>query len=272
MKNTTKYLVTILIITLALVFAAGCTNVEVNASITEDNLVTYTYNILVDDIDDEDINYDEIRLFFLDIKKYWEEQGLDCELLLENAQINLTGTLSRQCENREEAFDTLYEFMTHKTSIFDDVTLNYTEDFYKTNYSLITHLDLSGVIDEDVYEVYPKIVGDDVNDFIDSFKAVVKFSLPTEGVSEQGETMIIQSESSTEVTLEEPVEISLSGNISNIENTESEANLENVKAKSKNAMFISGIIALLSLAGLAVLIIIKRNTKDTDDENVGKEE
>jgi len=272
MKKTTKYAATILIIALTVIFAIGCTNATIDASITNDNLVTYTYNIVVGDIDEEDINYDELQLFFLDIKKYWEEEGLDCELLLENDSINLTGTLFKQCTTREEAFDTLYEYMTHKTSAFDDVTLNYTEDFYKTNYSLVTHLDLSGIIDEDVYNVYPQIVGDDVNEFIDSFKATVKISLPTDGDASQGEEKIIQSESVTDVTLDEPVEISLSGVITNIQNIESENNLIKAESGSIITIIISGSIALLSILILAILIILKRRqdlhgTEEPEENN-----
>lgn len=270
MKNTTKYLVTIFIITLTIIFAVGCTNVSVDASITKDHLVTYTYNITVDDIDEEDLNYDELQLFFLDIKKYWEEEGLKCELLMDNDTINLTGVLSKQCMSREEAFDTLYEYMTHKTSIFDDVTLNYKEDFYKTDYALVAHLDLSGVIDEDVYSVYPQIVGDDVNAFMDGFKASVTISLPADGDAVQGEANVIEKQSITDVSLDEPTEILLNGTITNTQNTESENDLVKAKSNSKTTIIISGIIALLSITGLIILMFIKRNMK-LDDEDEPKE-
>jgi len=270
MKNTTKYIAIILIVILTTIFAAACTNVTVDALITEDNLVTYTYDIMVTDIDEDDINYDGIQLFFLDIKKYWEEEGLDCELLIGDGGIHLTGTLSKQCSTREEAFNTLYEYMTHKTSVFDDVTLNYTEDFYKASYSLVSHLDLRGIINEDIYSVYPEIVGDDVNEFIKGFKATVKVSLPTDADASSGVENIIQNELVTDVTLDKLVEISLSGTITNTQNAASEAVLKKSESVSRISILISGSVALLSIVSLIVLIVYNRKNK-LHEEDIPKQ-
>ena len=71
----------------------------------------------------------------------------------------MVSVLENQFDTREEAFAALYSYMTNETTPFVDVEYAYNQDFYHEDYFIKSHLDLSNMVDNDIYDAYPSLVG-----------------------------------------------------------------------------------------------------------------
>ena len=270
MKKYLKHI--ILAITILSVFLlAGCAEININASISNENLVIYTYTLNFNELDEDNPNTKSLETLLIETNSYWQDLGFDSELTSEGDTTTLVCTMQKQCATREEAFQALYEFMTNEITLFDDVSYTYINGFYKEDYSIVSHLDLSKIIDEEIYEVYPKIVGENVDDFAQSINCTVTFSLP---VNESTETdALSQSQTVTAVGFSEPAEINISGYINNNENMRYENSLLEEKSKTMKALIIFGGASLLAVILAVILLIfrkkmLKSNKQEDKEENV----
>ncbi|MBN2879951.1 MAG: hypothetical protein JXN65_10045 [Clostridia bacterium] len=267
-----KIILTAIILMTIFVFS-GCADIWIDAEITQDNLVTYSYILNFTGLDKDDPNYGQLELFLLDIQRYWEQNGIICSTDITDESIVLTGTMQRQCADREEAFNTLYEFMTNKITPFESVTLNYNSDFYSSSYILDAAIDLSGVLDQEVYEVHPQLVIDDITEFLQNSKCTAVFTLPYSETADSKE--VIPKETIVNIPLDAPVKISISGSAASIENMQIEKNLM-LKVKTQRALIIiSAVSAVGAVAALIILIMNKKwktnlglaeESKDTEQQ------
>lgn len=244
------------ILLLILLVSTGCADIRIDAEITQDNIVTYSYILNFTGLDKDDPNYGQLELFLMDIQSYWEQNGIICSTNITDESLVLTGTMKQQCESREDAFNTLYEFMTNKITPFESVTLNYNGGFYSSSYILDASIDLTGVVDQEVYEVHPQMVIDDIAEFLQKSKCTAVFTLPYSETADSKE--VISKETIINIPFDTPVEISISGTAASIENIQLEKYLMN-KVNTQRALTI--ISAASALGALAVLIMLIMNRK-----------
>ena len=262
MKNKLKFIV-ITVILLMLIALGGCTEININASINEDNEVNYSYEVIITKIEREDINYQEAKAYLSKMMKYWQDkEGFKTSLTTDNAQLHMTAWLKEDCDTREEAFQVLYEYMTNSVSPFINVDYNYSQNFYYEDYSLNASINLEDIADEDIYTVYPSIVGDDVDEFFSNLKCTVNISLPHND-SEVSDD-ITQKVDIFGVPIAGEKHISVSGVINNNENVRYENNLMLTKARQKKTLIILSGAAAVFIALLIVIIILKKKKNKSD--------
>jgi len=253
MKNKIKY-IPILLIMAAILVLSGCAKLDITASIDNENNVDYTYKITVTGIEDDDINYAEIKSYLGKILLHWKSAGFTSSLIETDGGFELTAAMSGQYETREEAFAALYSFMTNEVSPFTDVEYDYNLNYYYEDYYLSAGLDLENMIDDDIYTVYPSTVGADVDEFLSSFKCDVTFSLPSNESKESD--AVIQKTVTQSISLNKPEEIYLSGIINNNVNARYEQALIERRAQEKMIIIISACASVL-LIGVIILLSVK---------------
>ncbi len=254
-----KIIIAALILLTIMVFT-GCADIKINAEITPDNLVTYSYIMEFTELDSGDPNYEQLEIFIMEIQKSWQENGVDCSTDITETSMSLTGTLQKQCADREEAFNTLYEYMTNNISPFESVSLDYNEDFYSASYALTAKIDFSGIIDEQIYEVHPQMVTDDVNAFLETVTCTAVFSLPY--TTEENSTTAMQSEDIIPLSLDEPTDIAIARNVQNINNIALEKQLK-LKITFQRILLIIAGAAALSAATAFIFVIKKKKPEPT---------
>jgi len=264
MNSKTKY-ITLALIILTISILTSCAQFNIEAQITPDNLVTYSYTFNFDNMNEDKLNYEELKLFLLDIQKYWGDNGIKCDMNIYENNIEFIGTMEKQCETREEAFETLYQYMTNKISLFDNVTLNYTDNYYTTEYSLTSTVDLTGIVDEQIYEVHPTIVDEDVDEFINSLKCTATFSLPYNDNIDSLE--IIQNKIVSDIALTSPTNIVIAGIIHNNDLKINEKDLLNKRNKQRISIIIFALLGLLTLCFSILLIVKLIKSKDKPNKN-----
>jgi len=269
MKNIYKLLTLSLIVIAAIAFT-GCAELNINAEITPENLVTYSYTLDFTDLDEDEPNYTELQLFLLDIAEHWENNGVEADIATSPTAMSLTGVMQKQCASRYEAFNTLYEFMTNEISLFDNVSLDYNEDYYTANYALIADIDLTGIVDEQIYEVHPSIVDNDVDEFIQNMKCNAIFSLPA---NDSLEVMEINSVvSSYDIPFNVPYSIAIIGTVTDNLKAAVENALHAKQNRLRATMIIAGAVALAALVGIVVLVLIsKKKSKDSESKEIAEE-
>ncbi|MEX1377781.1 MAG: hypothetical protein AB1Z23_09990 [Eubacteriales bacterium] len=258
MKHFLKYIITTLIVVSA-IFLVGCAEINIDASISDENLVSYTYTMHFSDLDEDDPNTKALESLLLEINSHWKDNNFDSELTSEGSDTTLICKMEKQCETREEAFQVLYEFMTNEITLFDDVSYTYTKDFYKEEYSIVSHIDLTKMIDDEIYEAYPAIVGENIDDFAQNIKCTVTFSLPS---NESDDDEIVQSKTTTQLSFLEPTEIDINGLINNNENIRYENSLLEAKDdNTRKAIIYGGVSLVLIVVGGLLLIFRKKIVK-----------
>ncbi len=249
-----KKIMMLALILLTILIFAGCADIKIDAEITPENLVTYSYIMNFTNLDSEDPNYEQLEIFLMDIQKYWEENGVDCETNITDTSVNLTGTMQKQCADREEAFNTLYEYMTNKISLFESVNLDYTGDFYSSSYTINAKVDLSGVLDEQIYRVHPKMVTDDVDEFMQNITCTAVFRLP---YSEENSSEITLKETSTNISFESATDIYVTGSAENIENIKLEKQLK-IKLIIQTILIVVAAVVFLAAMGMLIFMAVNR--------------
>lgn len=266
MNKIKKYIIAAILVLSALLFS-GCSEFIINASIDENNLMTYSYKIDVKDIDIDDINYMQVKGYMEKIQHHWESSGYDAEIFNYDDGISVYLEIKEQCDSREQAFAALYKSMTNDISPFVDVNYYYNLNYYYEDYSLNARLDFSETIDDDIYTVYPDVVGKDVDEFLKSAQCTVNISLPE---NKSTETDIISQNSQTfSSSLTEKINISMASIINNNANKIYEQELTAKKELEQKTMLIFFSIALVLIAALVVLIVLrkKKNAKLNDNTN-----
>ncbi|MEX1375880.1 MAG: hypothetical protein AB1Z23_00255 [Eubacteriales bacterium] len=272
MKKILKYLISTL--SLIVVFAlTSCAQFNIDAKITEDNFVSFSYILEFIELDKEDANYNQIELFLLDVKEHWEENGVVGHIETSDNSVRLTGKMEKQCETREDAFNTLYSFMTNEVSVFDNASLNYYESDYKAEYKLEFSIDMTGIVDEQIYESHPAIVDEDVNEFIKEFKCNISFSLPYNDDPKSLE--ISQKVSENIIPLDAPFNSIVDGIVLDNFAKENKGNLFAEKDRLERSIKIFAVVAGVSLVGIIILIVLRIviiKKKKITDNHVKSEE
>ncbi len=258
MKNKSKLTILILLAVTAAVFT-GCSELKIESSISADNLVTHMYELSISGVEDTDVNYKEIREFLHKVSDNWKEAGFDSKVIIKDDLILVRGTLTKQCSSREEAFITLYEFMTSPASPFSNVEYGYNLNYYYEDYFLKASLDFSDIVDNDIYTAYPSIVGEDVDKFFENFKCTVNFSLPENNSLETDE--ISQNILVKDITPNGENEIVLSGRINNNANAQYEKDLIAKREKEEKNLIVFTSAGLFAIIVLIILIILRKRKK-----------
>ena len=270
MKKIIKYTISALIISLVLAFA-GCAEFNIEGKITEDNTVSFSYVLKFTGMDkEEDLNYDQLELFLLDVQNYWEAKGVDATMNLYDDGMELIGLMEKKCETREEAFNTLYEYMTNEITVFDNVSLSYTGDYYEVAYNVSGSVDLTGIMDEQIYEAHPEIVIEDVDEFMQNLSCNITFSLPYNDSVDAVE--IIQNE--TAISFTDTAAFNIDGVIKNNDLLQEEKDLLTEKGMleadiKKYRLFTyigAGLLALVIIAIVVLNILGKKKNKNADSE------
>ena len=257
MKKNLKYsLLFIIILTLSSLI--GCGQININAAITEDNEVTYSYK-MVFNIEEDDINYSGVTTYLLKIKNHWEESGFKANIKTEEESITLIGKISEEYETRQEAFAALYSYMTNDISPFVDVEYEYNMNYYYEDYILKANINLEGLADEDIYTAYPSIVGEDVDDFLENMKCTITINLPQNNSKESDD--IVENIVIVDVPFNEQAEVSLSGIINNNANARYEQELNAKKEKEQKNLIIVSCITITCIIGLIILLITASKAK-----------
>ncbi|MEX1376451.1 MAG: hypothetical protein AB1Z23_03145 [Eubacteriales bacterium] len=272
MDRIKKYIIAAVLLAFALAFA-GCTELKIDASIDENNMLTYSYKIDVTDIKKDDINYDEVKLYLEKIEQHWEDNGYDAAISTYDGGISIYMEINEQYETRGAALAGLYKCMTNEISPFSDVDYTYNLNYYYEDYTLDASLDFSNIINEQIYTAYPGAVGKEADDFINSAKCTVTISLP---INESIEDDVInQNTKSFDVPIDKRSSIHMQGKINNNENLEYERDLIAKSEKQKENVIISAIVLFVSILILAIVIILWgkwRKKKKPQDEEDEKEE
>ena len=264
MKNKLKYIVALAAAFAALVLTS-CAQLGITAEIDADNNVSYTYEITITGMSEDDINYNETKSYLGKIMRYWsDEEGFDTSLESQDGTLRMTAVLEKQCDSRQEAFEELYKYMTNSVSPFESVEYEYSQNFYYEDYSLTSAVSFEGMVDDDIYSVYPTTVGDDIDEFLSSLTCTVTFSLPlneSDISDEVTQNVVIKN-----IPLEGESEISISGVINNNVNVRYENNLLSTKAHQEKTIIIFSAAGVLALAALIVIIILRRKAKKKELE------
>lgn len=251
-----------------LVLFTGCTDVLIDAKITSDNLVKMTYTLSFSDTRDDKVMHDSLMEFLYDLTEYWQEIGYDASIRIEDRFVIAYCNMEKQCETREQAFEVLHEFMTNEITVFDKVEYTYNQDYYKEDYTISADIDMSNMIDENIYTEYPVIVGEDIDRVMDEANVVVRFTLPYDDTQEDNQ--INEKVFENTVMLNAPATVTAQGVIHNYYNIEKELYLFEAKEKKQHTLYILAAAAFVSIAGLITLLILgKRKKKKDDDESQG---
>lgn len=265
MKNINKLLIAALLFLLAIAFT-GCAELNIDAEITPDNLVTYSYTLNFTELDEDDPNYTELQLFLMDVAEHWEQYDVEADITTSPTSMSLTGVMQKQCASRNEAFSTLYEFMTNEISLFDNASLDYNEDYYTANYNLTADIDLTGIVDEQIYDIHPSIVDNDVDEFMENIKCSATFSLPANDSAD--EMNIVSAVSVYDIPFNAPYSILINGMVTDNQKAAEENALISKQGKLRTTMIISGVIALAALVGIVVLILISKRKHKTEQAEI----
>lgn len=271
MKNIYKYIITAVIVVGMMLFA-GCGTLDIKAEITEDNLVTYSYTIIVTEIEDDEKNNKSIESLLIAINSHWNDIGFDSELTTDNETSTLTCTMQKQCDSRQQAFETLHEFMTNEITLFDSAEYSYIKDYYKEEYLIQSQINLKGIVSDQVYEVYPAVVGENIDEVLDSIVCKAVFSLP---VNQSETSDVIKTETKTfDIPLDQAVNISIDGQIANNANAQYEKDLIAEQEDRQSKLIIYAIIGAVGLIAVVVQLIIfiksgkkEKNKIQTENED-----
>lgn len=260
MKIRIKFLLFILTLTIITIFT-GCTEFNISASIDKDNLVNYSYVITITGLDNPSENYNEAVSYLDEMGAHLDEAGFETTIEKEEGLLKMTSVIQKSCTSRQEAFGELYNCMTNSVSPFIDVEYEYNLNYYYEDYYLKANINLDGMVDDDVYEIYPSIVGDDIDEFLSSLKCTYTISLPE---NESTETDIITQKTITgSIPLDAQTEILVSGKINNNANVFYEKEL--LGKWNKNILMLAGGILITILAVIGIIIFsraIKANNKE----------
>lgn len=260
MNSIKKYIIAVVLLTFALAFA-GCTEMKIEASIDENNTLTYSYKIDVTDIDKDDINYSQVQSYIEKIEDHWEDNGYEAAISTYDDGISIYMEIIEHYGTREEAFAGLYKCMTNEISPFADVDYTYNLNYYYEDYTLDASLDFSNIVYEEIYNVYPGAVGKEVDDFLNSFICTVTISLPiNESITDD---VISQNIKSFDVPIDGKSSIHIEGKINNNENLKYEQDLTAKMKKQKMTVIISYLVSFVGASALAMLIILWRKKKAT---------
>lgn len=265
MNRIKKYIIAAAIVCFALVFA-GCTEFVIDASINEDNTLTYSYKIDVSDIDSADVSYSQVKEYLHKVERHWENNGFDAKVSIYDNGIHVSTKIEEDFETREQAFAALYQHMTNDISPFVDVDYTYNLNYYYEDYTLDAALDFSNIIDSEIYNVYPDIVGKDVDAFLDTAICTVNISLPkNEGTEDD---IISENIETVTSSLTGKSSINISGIINNNANKKYEQDLHAKRDLEIKNMIIFFSIALVLIVALIVLIVLAKKKKKHSDENI----
>ncbi len=263
MKKTIKYIVLFTVI-IAAAALAGCADITIQAEITDTNFVSYSYIMDFTELDRDDPNYAQLELFLLDVKEHWEENGAVGHIETSDTEIKLTGTMEKQCSSASEAFNTLFGFMTNEISVFEGAAIDYSEENDSANYSITANMDLTGLVDSQIYDIHPELVTNDVDEFMQNITCKAIFTLP---YNDTTEPVISQKVTTFDIPFDKQYSLEISGIINDAETMSEQAVLMNEQAKIKKTITVSSIIAGGSLALLvaaiaAGILLKKKSDKD----------
>jgi len=269
MNKIKKYIIAAALIISVLLFA-GCTEFLISASIDENNILVYSCKIDVKDIDVDDLNYMQVKGYFEKLQHHWKDNGYESDIFPYDGGISVYMEIQEQHETREEAFAALYGHMTNEISPFSNVDYDYNLNYYYEDYFIDAKLDFSQMIDSDIYDIYPDIVGKDVDEFLDSVKCTVEFSLPK---NESFTTDIIsENNKKYDISLIKESNISIVGIINNNANKVYEQDLDAKRNYEQKSMLIFFSVAFILIALLVLLIVFrvkKKKKPAADDANNG---
>ena len=266
MKKSIKYIVLFVVIT-AISALAGCADITIQAEITDTNFVSYSYVMDFTGLDRDDPNYAQLELFLLDVKEHWEKNGAVGHIQTSDNEITLTGTMEKQCSSASEAFNALFGFMTNEISVFEGASIDYTEENNSANYKIIANMDLSNLVDEQIYEMHPELVTGDVDKFMESITCSVMFTLP---YNDTTEAVISQQVTSFDIPFDSSYSMEVTGIINDAESMSERVILLNEQAAIKKNITVAAIIAgvsfILLAGGIAAGVLLKKKGKSTSSE------
>lgn len=272
MSKIKKYIIAAALIIIASLFA-GCAEITIFAYIDAYNTMTYRYVVDVDDIDLDDVNYNQVKGYFEKLERHWEKSGYDTDIYPYDDGISIYMEISETYETREEAFAALYDAMTNEISPFTDVDYGYNLNYYYEDYYIDATLNFSEIVDNDIYDVYPGVVGEDVNELLNNIKCTAYFNLPeNEGTMDD---IIKMNKKSFDISLDSETPINISGKINNNANRVYEENLQAKRSLEQKNMIIFFSITLASIIILVLLIVSKKmktKTQDTESRDATSDE
>lgn len=264
MKNKLKYLLIFSLFIITIPVLSGCAEFSINASINQDNMVEYSYEIIIRDLADDDKNYSEAVSYLEELAAHFAEAGFSSSVEETESELEMTALIEKQCSTRQEAFEELYNYMTNSVSPFIDVDYEYNLNYTYEDYYLKANINLDGMVDDDIYTIYPLIVGDDVDEFLSNLTCSYNISLPQNESTEAD--IITQKIVSGNIPLDTQTEIFISGKINNNAHTLYEKEL--LKKWNNNILLLAAGILITILAVIAIIIFsraIKKNKKGSDE-------
>jgi|GEM_PF-2983704 len=264
MKKIKKYLV-IIIATIVMLTITGCIDIIIDGQITEDNIAKLTYTLAFVDVKEKDDVYNSLMDFLYELTEYWQEEGFNADIVVDDDNVTALCMMEKQCETREEAFEALYGFLSNDITVFDKIDYTYNSNFYSENYAIDVVINFEGIIDENIYSEYPKIVGEDIDKAIEKTKCAVRFELPYIDSSTESTTSTKLFEQN--VSFDRETRIHIEGIIDNVDNIEYEKDLQSKKGRQELLIIIFSILALLSVVSIVDILILKRKRKNGDSKS-----
>jgi len=152
--------------------------------------------------------------------------------------------------------------------VYDSVKLDYTEADYRADYAYELMINLTGIVDEQIYEKHPTIVDEDVDKFMENFKCSSTFTLPYNDKPQSME--ITEQITETAISLDAPIIYNVHGMVVDSAAKQHDENLLAQKSKLSRNIIIFSTIAIIAFLGIVAIVIVgsKSKKKAKVDENI----
>lgn len=249
---------------LSVLLISGCTDINIKCSVSSDNTANMEYSIAIDTSNIESNDYEMLISDLNDIVGHWDSyDDVTANIIESDAEnkVYMSMHMEEQCSDREEAFNTLYSFMSSELSVFDKVRYAYNKNYYGEDYEINGIVDFSKIINSDeLSEAYPNYVQSDLQKVLDNTTLTMTFTLP-ENIS-QDSNEIIYKTTEQQLSLNNPSEFNINGTINNTENIKFEHLILNTKDDYTQKIYLLiSLFLLLLILSITFIIIIKKMRK-----------
>ena len=147
-KNKTKIILFFIILSAAIF--SGCANIEINGQIDPDFLVTYggiaEFNLSQYSTAQKSLTQESL----LTLSEYWKDAGYSSEVTLDGESYAIYFSKQKQCNDYEEALDTLFIMMTDEYSPLSSLSYLLVPYENLSEYNIKGSIDIHGFFDSEV--------------------------------------------------------------------------------------------------------------------------
>lgn len=245
-----KKLLLLIALLLAAAIFVGCTKVSMEYSLNLDNTLEVNYTLEIDKTVEEfeDASYYDLKNA---ITAQLELQGLEVAVNENTSLLVISGTLEKQHDTRQEAYESLAAILKSEYSPFVKTGFEYSSSFFEDEYNFEAKIMLVDIIRRSEPQVIPTDMQEVLTKYANESEFSISISLPGEAVDTNADSVESRNDVTTntwDLKYGDEKELVLNSIIINQDNVEYHENL----TKSTNQIW----RIVLYCGGGAVLVLI----------------